>query len=175
MEQRGKTRLMILTALFAALIFIGTRISIPLGVNNRIIHVGDALVYLSACILPTPYAMLSGAIGAGLSDFMTPGCMVWVLPTMLIKPLLTLFFAQKSPTFICKRNIVALVVAGITGLVCYAVAEGIIYGNFLVAIAGIPADALQPIGSAVLFVALGYAFDGMKIKRKLNSQLRGDL
>lgn len=168
MRQTDKTRLLVLTALFAALTFIGTRISIPLGINNRIVHLGDAIVYLSACILPMPYAMASSAIGAGFSDFMTPGCMVWVIPTMVIKPLLVTFFTSKQYKIVCKRNIIAIFAAGITGLVAYAIVEGFIYGSFLTAILGIPADALQPIGSGVLFVALAVAFDKMNLKNRLN-------
>lgn len=167
MKEVNKTRLLVLTSLFAALIFVGTRMSIPLGINNRIIHLGDALVYLSACILPLPYAMASSAIGAGLSDFLTPGCMVWVLPTILIKPLLVTFFTSKNIKIIGKRNVAAVFIAGVIGLIAYAIAEGFIYGNFMVAILGIPADALQPIGSGVLFVALGYALDTMKVKASL--------
>jgi uncharacterized repeat protein (TIGR04002 family) len=174
MKQSEKTRLMIMTALFAALIFIATRMNIPLGINNRIIHVGDAALYLAACILPMPYAMISGAIGAGLADFMTPGGAVWIIPTMIIKPLLAAFFTSQAGKFICKRNIAALILAGITGLAGYAIAEGIIFGNFIVAIIGIPAAALQPIGSAVIFILIAYAFDAMKLKVYLMRQLKGN-
>ena len=168
MRQSNKTRLLVLTGLLAALTFIGTRISISLGINNRIVHLGDAVVYLSACLLPMPYAMASSAIGAGLSDFMTPGCMIWVIPTMVIKPLLVTFFTSKQHKMMCKRNIIAIFLAGITGLVAYAIVEGFIYGSFLTALLGIPADALQPIGSGILFVGLAVAFDKMKLKNRLN-------
>lgn len=174
MRQSEKTRLMVMTALFAALIFVATRISIPLGINNRIIHVGDAAIYLAACILPMPYAMISGAIGAGLSDFMTPGCAIWIIPTMIIKPLLVPFFTAHAGKFINKRNVIATVLAGITGLVGYAIAEGILFGNFIAPIIGLPASSLQPIGSSVLFVMIGFAFDRMKLKGYLNRQLKGE-
>ncbi|MDF2613707.1 MAG: hypothetical protein K0S71_1493 [Clostridia bacterium] len=174
MKQSEKTRLMIMTALFAAIIFVGTRISIPLGINNRIIHVGDAAIYLAACILPMPYAMISGAIGAGLSDFTTPGCAIWVIPTMIIKPLLVPFFTSQAGKFVSGRNIVATVLAGITGLIGYAIAEGIIFGNFIAPIVGLPASSLQPIGSAVLFIVIAYAFDTMKLKAHLTRQLKGE-
>lgn len=167
MKQSDKTRLLVLTALFAALTFMGTRINIPIGINNRIVHIGDALVYLSASILPMPYAMASSAIGAGLSDFMTPGCMIWVLPTMIIKPLLVIFFTSKQHKILCKRNIVAIFIAGIVGSVAYAIAEGIIYGNFIAALIGILAGVLQPVGSGILFVVLALTFDKMNLKQYL--------
>lgn len=173
MKQSEKTRLMVMTAMFAALVFIATRISIPLGINNRIIHVGDAVIYLAACILPMPYAMVSGAIGAGLADFMTPGCMIWVIPTMIIKPLLVLCFTSTAQKFIVKRNVLAVVLAGIVGLLGYAVAEGFLFGNFIAPLIGLPASSLQPIGSAVIFLAIGFVFDKMHIKNTLNKQLKG--
>ncbi len=174
MKQSEKTRLLVMTALFAALIFVATRINIPTGINNRIIHVGDAAIYLAACILPMPYAMISGAIGAGLADFMTPGAAIWIIPTMIIKPLLVPYFTSQKGKFINTRNVIAPVFAGITGLIGYAIAEGIIFGNFIVAITGIPVASLQPIGSAVLFVLIAFAFDGMKLKTRLVRQLRGN-
>lgn len=174
MKQSEKIKLMAMTGLFAALIFVATRINIPTGINNRIIHVGDAAIYLAACILPMPYAMLSGAIGAGLADFMTPGAALWILPTMIIKPLLVPFFNAKSGKFVTKRNIIATILAGITGIIGYAIAEGMIFGNFIAPIVGIPVASLQPIGSAILFVAISYAFDTMKIKAHLTRQLKGN-
>ncbi|MHC1747257.1 MAG: TIGR04002 family protein [Cellulosilyticaceae bacterium] len=168
MKQSEKTRLMVLTAMIAALVFIATRINIPLGINNRIIHVGDAVIYLAACILPMPYAMLSSAIGAGLADFTTPGCIIWVIPTMIIKPLLVVCFTSKTQKFIVKRTVLGVFLAGIVGLLGYALAEGFLFGNFIAPLIGLPASSLQPIGSALIFLSLGFAFDKMKIKNTLN-------
>ncbi|MGL4346256.1 MAG: TIGR04002 family protein [Cellulosilyticaceae bacterium] len=167
MKQSEKTRLIVMTAMFAALVFVVTRMSIPLGINNRIIHVGDAVIYLAACILPMPYAMLSGAIGAGLADFMTPGCMIWVIPTMIIKPLLVLCFTAKTPRFVVGRNVCGVFIATGVGLLGYAIAEGILFGNFIAPIMGLPMGALQPIGSGIVFVAVGYAFDQISLKTKI--------
>jgi len=175
MKQSEKTRIMVMTGLFAAIIFVGTRINIPLGINNRIVHVGDAAIYLAACILPMPYAMISGAIGAGLSDFMTPGCAMWIIPTMIIKPLLVPFFTSKANKFISKRNILAIFLAGITGLAGYAIAEGIIFGNFIAPILGLPAASVQPIGSGILFILIGYALDATKVKTYITRQLKGNM
>ncbi|PHV69205.1 TIGR04002 family protein [Sporanaerobium hydrogeniformans] len=175
MKQNEKTRLVVMTALFAAITFVGTRINIPIGGNNHIIHVGDAVIYLAACLLPMPYAMASGAIGAGLADFTTPGCIIWMLPTMLIKPLLVPYFTCKANKFITKRHSIGLVLAGLTGTIGYIVAEGIIYGNFIAAFATLPAGLLQPIGSATVFLAVGYTFDTLHLKAKLKQQLKGDI
>ncbi len=174
MSQSQKTRLMIMTALFAALIFVGTRINIPTGIGSHIVHIGDALIYLAACVLPMPYVMLSGAIGAGLSDFTTPNCMVWVIPTILIKPLLVPYFTRNNHKFICLRNIFAAVLAGVTGSIGYLVAEIILMGNVKGALLAFIPGLLQPLGSMIVFIMIGYAFDTLKLQGKLKRQLEGN-
>ena len=53
------------TGMMAALITLMTAyiFHIPIGGNGGYVHLGDALIYLSAAILPAPYAMAAGAIG----------------------------------------------------------------------------------------------------------------
>lgn len=175
MNQSEKTKTLVMTALFAAIIFLVTRTNIPTGIGAHVIHVGDSMIYLAACILPMPYAMAAGAIGAGLSDAMTPGGMIWVIPTMVIKPLLAIYFTSNKGKFICTRNTVAVVLAGLTGLFGYFLVDAVLAGNFMAGIPALPLGAVQPLASAVVFLAVGYAFDMMGIKNKLKRQLRGEL
>ena len=44
---------------------------IPVGTNGGYIHFGDALIYLSATLLPKPYAICAAAIGGGVADLLT--------------------------------------------------------------------------------------------------------
>ncbi len=54
-SQTEKLRLLVTTGLFAALIYVFTAyLHIPSGAGYT--HAGDGLIYLAACILPTPYA-----------------------------------------------------------------------------------------------------------------------
>ena len=175
MNQSEKTRTLVMTALFAAIIFVVTRINIPTGIGAHVIHVGDSMIYLAACILPVPYAMAAGAIGAALSDAITPGGMVWVIPTMLIKPLLVIYFTCGKGKFICVRNVVAVLLAGLTGVFGYFLADAIMTGNFMAGLAAVLPGLLQPLGSAIVFLAMGYAFDMMGVKNKLKRQLRGNV
>lgn len=168
MNQNNKTRIVVLTGLFAALICISIALifHIPTGINGGYIHIGDTFIYLAACFLPIPYAMIAAAIGGGLADGLT-GAMIWVIPTIIIKPLLVPFFSYKSNEILCKKNIIAVVVSGIIGVVGYFLAEGIIYGNFIAALAAVPIQLIQPIGSAIIFILVAYALDKIKIKEKL--------
>jgi uncharacterized repeat protein (TIGR04002 family) len=156
---------LVFTSLFAAIIFVTTYYHLPIGLNGGYIHIGDAFIYLAACIMPGPYAMAAGAIGAGLSDALSPGAFVWVIPTIIIKPLLTLYFTRKPEKFICKRNIIAIFLAGITGLIGYFIAGSIISGNIIATLAFSLLDSIQPIASGILFVIIGIAFDKRKMKK----------
>ncbi len=111
MSQRENLRLLTTTALFAAAITVMTAymLHIPLPTGGYI-HLGDALIYLAACLLPVPYAAAAAAIGAGLADLLTAP--MWVLPTLVIKAVLVLFFTSKSERILCPRNWAAVVAAG---------------------------------------------------------------
>ena len=68
MNDQQKLHQLILAALFAAAIAVMTayllHIPIPTG---GYIHLGDTLIYLSACLLPMPYAVMAAVIGGGLA------------------------------------------------------------------------------------------------------------
>ncbi len=166
--EKGNTKTVVLTALFAALVFVATRINVPTGMGpGQIVHFGDGMIYLGACILPMPYAMAAGAIGAGLSDALTPGCMVYVLPTMLIKSLLVVYFTNNHTKFMCLRNNIGAILAGVTGGIGYAIVAAVLAGNMGAALPTIPGSMIQATGSGVIFILVGYSFDKMRFKQKI--------
>lgn len=172
MKENIKTRNLVITALFAALIYVITSfLHIPTGFNGGYIHLGDILIYLSAVLLPTPYAMISAAIGAGLSDALSGG-MLWVLPTIIIKPVMVLFFTSKDNNIICKRNISAIFFAGIVGWFGYYLAGAIISGNFIAPLATFFMELIQPIVSGIIFLMLSYSLDRIKIRKRLSLQVK---
>ena len=95
MRESKKLRLLCLAALFAGAIAVTTayllHIPIPTG---GYIHLGDALIYLAACLLPAPYAVGAAMVGAGLADLLTAP--LWVVPTLLIKAIVALVQAVGS-------------------------------------------------------------------------------
>ena len=160
-----KITLMCLTGVFTALVFVVTAyLHIP--TNNGYIHVGDGLIYLAACLLPWPYAMVVGAGGAFLADCLT-GFAVWAPGSVIIKALTVLFFTRKEDKVINLRNSLALLPATIMCVGGYYLYESLIYSNFVSPLAGIPASLTQSLASAVVFVAIGLAIDKMKLKSKI--------
>lgn len=168
MNNTIKIKILILTGLFASIICLTTAyiLHIPIGANGGYVHIGDALIYMAAILLPRPYAMISAAIGAGIADLIT-GSAIWVIPTMIIKPLLVLFISSNSDKFINKKNIIGSLIAGIIGMILYMIAEGIIFGNFLAAFIFTFTGLIQPIGSFIVFILLGISFDKLELKKKI--------
>ena len=160
-----KITLMCLTGVFIALVFVVTAyLHIP--TNNGYIHVGDGLIYLAACLLPWPYAMVVGAGGAFLADCLT-GFAVWAPGSVIIKALTVLFFTRKEDKVINLRNSLALLPATIMCVGGYYLYESLIYSNFVAPLSAIPASLIQSLASAIVYVAIGLAVDKMKLKSKI--------
>lgn len=163
-----KAKALTFTGMFAALIFLTTFIHIPTGFNGGYVHIGDALVYLAAVILPMPLAMLAAAIGGGLSDVLTPGAIIWAPATVLIKPLCCLAFTSKNDRLLCGQNLIATVVAGVITIVGYGIASAIITGSIPAAVAEAPFQLIQSTASAVCFVAVAAAMQKSKLKQRIS-------
>lgn len=173
----NKVRLLALSGLFAALIYVITAyIHIPTGVGYT--HPGDGLIYLAACLLPTPYAVAASAIGGALADGLS-GFLIWMPATIIIKAVTALFFSNKTEKIICLRNILGIIPSWIVCVVAYSFYEGIIitmadkksvtWAAIAAAFGQTPAYTVQVILSTVLFIALGLALDKMNFKKKLQA------
>lgn len=172
LKNKNNLKYLTIAALFAAMtaIFI-TLVHIPYSSTGNI-NLGDAVIYLGAVLLPTPYAAVAAAIGGAISDAAS-GYLVYVIPTLIAKAVISLPFTSKSEKTLCKRNVIALFIAAFSSIAIYAVAEffigitvnGLPAGGALTAAAGtILQNFIQAVGSSVLFLALSPALD--KIKKK---------
>lgn len=164
----NRNHLLVITALFAAAITVMTayvlHIPIPTG---GYIHLGDALIYLAACLLPLPYAAAAAAIGAGLADLLTAP--MWVLPTLVIKALIVLFFTSGHTGILCRRNVTAVVLAGLFSPAAYALAGCAMAGTLAAFVPQFLGTLVQGIGSGALFLVIAPALDGVKLKRRMGT------
>ena len=162
-----KVRYLTVAGIMAALITLMTAylFHIPIGVNGGYLHIGDAMIYLAAVLLPKPYALAAAAIGGGLADFLTAP--MWAPATIVIKMLIVIPFASKANRLITPRNMIATVLAYIISGVGYWIAEYIIFGTWTVLLITMLQTFLQSAGSAVLFVFIGLAFDRAHVKSRL--------
>lgn len=165
-ETREKLHRLVTTALFAAAITVTTayilHIPIPTG---GYVHLGDALIYLCASLLPTPWAMAAGAIGAGLADLLTAP--MWVLPTLIVKALICLPFTSKNERVLCPRNVAAIFVSGLLSPALYGVANVLFTGTANAFLPQFLGTLVQAVGSGLMFAVLAYGVDRISLKKRL--------
>lgn len=166
--QSKHLRYLSFTGLFAAVVFITIRFIpyIPLG-NAGYVNLGDVFIYLAVCMLPTPYAAVAGALGAGLADLSFDAAL-WVVPTIVVKSLLVLcakWFARNSRGL--WRDI-RIGLAGWVTVVGYYFAEVLLIrlliakgtpwqGAFVGAAASIFGNLAQAVCCGIVFVVLSRA------------------
>ncbi len=150
--------------IMAALITIMTAYvcHIPIGVNGGYVHFGDSLIYLTAVLLPKPYAMAAAAIGGGLADLLTAP--MWAPATVIIKMLLVLPFTNQAKKIITIRNLFATGIGYLITGVGYFIAEYLIFGTGAVLLVSMWQNLVQCVGSALFFVLFGFALDKAHVK-----------
>lgn len=159
------------TALFAAMVFGLTMLHIPIGAGGYI-HVGDAIIYLAGLLLG-PWAFLAAAIGAAFADIAS-GFAAYAIPSAIIKFLIAIPFAaiyNKKNKLLTPLSAVFTLVSGCITVLGYYIADLILYREG--AVADIPANVIQAVGSAVVFVVLAFAFDKAGIKNRLKGFING--
>ena len=129
-------------------------------------HIGDGIIYLSACLLPLPYAIFVGAAGALLADCLT-GFAIWAPASVIIKAMTVLFFSRKNEKIVCLKNILAMIPAWALCIGGYYLYEAILTGNFIAPLAGLWGYTTQCILSGIVFILLGTAFDKLKLKNHI--------
>ena len=166
-----KMRRITAAGLFAALIYVFTAyLHIPTGAGYT--HAGDGLIYLAACVLPTPYAMAAGAIGGAMADGLS-GYPVWIPATVIIKAITAAFFSNKTEKILTLRNILPIIPSALICIAGYSLYEGtVIAGEFSVAaisaaLMQIPSYLVQIGTSTILFVATAVLFDRIDFKKKI--------
>jgi uncharacterized repeat protein (TIGR04002 family) len=155
---------MLITALFMAMTttFI-LFVRIPYGVG--IIHIGDSIIYLAACVLPAPYALAAAAFGGATANVLG-GHVMFAPFTFIIKALLTLPFSCKSERILTRRNALMVLPAGLITIGGYFAAVWVLFDRET-AIAAVYGDVIQAAGSAAVFIAVAAALDRVRFKQRV--------
>ncbi|MBP1888815.1 putative membrane protein [Clostridium moniliforme] len=132
MKKMGTNKL-VMMAMFAALIFLGTyiHIEIPIGGGVSMIHLGTTVIFIVAVLIGEK-AALPAAIGSALMDALTPAFALWVIPTFIIKGA-TGYVAGKVAFMNGKegkstiQNIIGFILGGIVSLFGYFVVNWAIF------------------------------------------------
>ena len=163
--RNSRIKLMCLSGIFATLVFVVTAyLHIP--TYNGYVHVGDGFIFLAASLLPMPYAVFVGAVGAMLADVLT-GFAIWAPGSMVIKALAAMLFSSKGKRVLSLRNCLVLIPAAVISIAGYYFYEVIITGSFVASLSGIPGSAIQAVTSSLVFVVTGLTMDKFNIKKTL--------
>lgn len=155
----------VIAAMFATLTCVFTMfLKIPIVGGQGYIHLGDMVIYLAASLLPLPYACAAAGIGGALADVFG-GYPIWAPATLIIKALLVIPFTSKKEKILGARNFTATAICIAITVVGYYLAEWIIYGSAVAPVASIPWNIAQAVGSALLYIVLGFALDKMNFKK----------
>ena len=157
-----KIRFLTIAGVFCAVIFVFTAY-LHFPTHTGYTHVGDGFIYLVASLLPLPYAIFAGACGAFLADFLT-GYAIWAPGSVIIKAVTVLFFTSKGKKILHMRNYLALIPAALLVVLGFYLYEGLITGNFIAPLAGVPGNIVQAVLSSILYVVLGTVMDKIKVK-----------
>ena len=160
------TQKIVFSSLLAALTCVATmiiRLPSPLG---GYINLGDAVVLVSAFLLPKGYMFLSSGIGSALADLFA-GYAVYAPVTFFIKGLMTIIafgiyavLAKKTKQL--TAQIVGATCAEIWMVVGYLVFESFVYG-FIPSLVNVPANAVQGIAGVVIGIILTNIFKRAKV------------
>lgn len=168
--RKKRIKMMCISGIFSAIVFVVTAyLHIP--TYNGYVHCGDGFIFLAASILPTPYAMLVGAIGALLADLLT-GFAIWAPGSVVIKALIAMLFSCKAKKIVTARNSIMLLPAALISIVGYYLYEVLITGSFIVSLSGIPGSAVQAVASSIVFVTAGLAMDKFNVKNQLMKEYK---
>jgi uncharacterized membrane protein len=138
-------------ALMTALITVGTMvIQIPTPYTKGYVNIGDSFIFLSASILGPFAGFISGGVGSALADLLS-GYVVWAPWTFVIKGLegliAALLWRRKSTKYFIR--IAVFILAAIWMVLGYYIGGAVMYG-FKAALADVPGNIIQGIGSVII-------------------------
>ncbi len=163
--------------LFTAIIFVFTMfVKVPTGIGYA--HVGDAFIYLYACMGGGWYALVAGSIGATIAD-LVGGYAIYAPATLIIKPLVALPFVlicRDEPKILNLKSGLTNILALVIDTVGYFFANWIIFGQsastgsktaLASAASATVATALQGVASTAVFIIVALALDKVNMKQRM--------
>jgi len=153
-----KTDKLVAAGLMICMITVTTMFfKIPIPFAHGYVHAGDAMIFMAVLMLGIKCGVVCAALGSAMGDVLG-GFALWAPWTLVIKGAMALimglfiFFMAKK----IAGRIIGMIAAGIWMTAGYFVAEGIIYGNWVVAMIGIPWN----VGQFAVGMAIATALSG---------------
>ena len=153
MGNNDRIRFMIFSALFIALVFVGTNIGIPWpNALGGYMHLGTLISLIIAIAFGKNYGALAAGIGMALFDYFGYGgaYAVWTVGTLITRFAMGyvvgyIAYDNKTETQGTNiiRNIIAILAGMIVMIIGYYLYEAIVLSNFTVALASIFGNVVQ--------------------------------
>ena len=167
MRTKTNTFKVVMTAMMICLIMVAILfIRVPIPFTQGYVHFGDAIVFLAVLVFGWIYGAVAAALGGMLGDIVG-GAAAWAPWSVGIKGIMALIlggiiamFAKKG-TFskgkLLAGEIVGMIAAGAFMVAGYYFAEGIMYGNWISPLLGIPWNIGQFAVGGVIAVIISQA------------------
>lgn len=149
---KQNVRLLTMASVFSTMILLTTLFPF-LRVMSEYAHIGDGMIYLACMVLPAPYAMLAGAVGAALADTFLGFLLPWAPISLVIKAAMAFVLCRFVKGGGGARAL-GLFLASAINVGGYFLASWAFYG-LGAAVAGLPLNLVQSAVAVVLFLALG--------------------
>ena len=152
---KNNTRKLTLTAMFTALVYVGTMLAIPIPKTSGILNLGDSIIIISSVILGPFSGAFAGAIGASLGDF-TWGAIHYIPATFIIKGTMGYIVGYLAKSKSMKSIRTSAIIAEIVMVFSYFLYELLFLklligdGGFSYAIFGVPFNITQGIVAVVI-------------------------
>lgn len=144
---------MIFGSLGIALIFLATfYLKIP-SVGQGYIHLGDGFLLLFASVLSPTLSFVCAGIGSTIADIVG-GYTIYAIPTFFIKGLEALMITYMLIKLPKKFHVIAYVIGSIWMILGYYVFDVYLTENWIVSLAGIPANCVQAIAGIIIVFLL---------------------
>ncbi len=154
----AKVRDLCITAICIVLVYVFTamvNITFPGAGDGGLMHMGNIPLFISAILFGRRTGAIAGGVGMALFDLLSPWA-IWAPFTLVIVGLMGYIVGAIAEK---HRSIpwlaLAMLLACAVKVGGYYVAEGIIYGNWIVPVVSIPANIIQvAIGAAVTLAVI---------------------
>ena len=176
-ESSNKVYNVVMTAMMMCIIMVSVLLlRVPIPFTQGYVNLSDAMVFMAVIILGVRYGAMAAGFGSLLGDLMS-GFAMWAPWSLGIKAAMAVIFGMiiqqacahgtASVRKYMTVEIMGMIVAGSFMTAGYYFAEGIMYGNWAVALLGIPWNIAQFAVGGALAVTLNAALGKTSLRDRM--------